>query len=62
LDNVVSVYEQIAEEQHGKAVDELPWGTRVKGKDLMALISTKSVIEQLDRVLGRLKNKKTSSE
>ncbi len=62
LDSVVSVYEQVAEEQHGKAVDELPWGTRVKGKDLMALISTESVIEQLDRVLGRLKNKKTSSE
>ncbi|MEC7941246.1 MAG: glycosyltransferase family 9 protein [Pseudomonadota bacterium] len=56
LDNVVSVYEQVAEAQHGKAVDELPWGTRVKGKDLMALITVESVIEQLERLLGSLKH------
>lgn len=49
---VVSVYEQIAQQQYGKPVDELPWGSRVKGKDLMAQISVEEVKRTLDDLLS----------
>ncbi|WP_367987875.1 glycosyltransferase family 9 protein [Vibrio sp. NTOU-M3] len=48
---VVSVYDQIAQEQYGKPVSELAWGSRVKGQDLMARIQVEDVIAQLDHLL-----------
>ncbi|RJX72391.1 lipopolysaccharide heptosyltransferase family protein [Vibrio sinensis] len=51
LGHTVSVYEQVTLEQYGKRVNDLPWGTRVKGKDLMARISVEAVIEQLEPIL-----------
>ncbi|EKO3590016.1 glycosyltransferase family 9 protein [Vibrio metschnikovii] len=51
----VSVYEQCIIDQYGKPSDQLAWGTRVKGEQLMSLISTEAVIEKLDHVLTSLK-------
>ncbi|MBN7823593.1 glycosyltransferase family 9 protein [Bowmanella dokdonensis] len=51
LDKVVSVYDQVVEEQKGKSWQELPWGTRVKGGDLMARIQAGTVVEQIDKLL-----------
>ncbi|ANP75002.1 glycosyl transferase [Vibrio crassostreae 9CS106] len=51
LTHVVSVYEQAAELQYNKPVKELAWGSRVKGKELMSLIETSTVITMLDKVL-----------
>ncbi|MGC9494312.1 glycosyltransferase family 9 protein [Vibrio genomosp. F10] len=51
LDHVVSVYDDVAAEQHGQSVDTLPWGTRVKGSDLMQRIEVHDVIEKLEQVL-----------
>lgn len=53
LDTTVSVYEEIASEQYGKPVQDLAWGARVKGNDLMQRIKSEAVIAQLDRVLQR---------
>ena len=51
LSYVVSVYDQFAEAQYGKAVSELPWGARVKGTDLMSSVSVELVEQQLDKIL-----------
>jgi heptosyltransferase I len=50
LDNVVSVYDEIVKEQKGKPWQQLNWGVRVKGEDLMARITIDQVIEQLVRL------------
>lgn len=50
LDNVVSVYDEIVKEQKGKDWQQLNWGVRVKGPDLMARISVDQVIRQLVRL------------
>ncbi len=55
LDVVVSVYEQHVEQQQGKTVDELPWGTRAKGEELMQDITLEMVKDSLNRVLEREK-------
>ena len=36
LDNVVSVYEENVQKEQGKPSSELPWVTKLKGKNLMA--------------------------
>ncbi|PMK05043.1 glycosyltransferase family 9 protein [Vibrio sp. 10N.261.55.A7] len=54
LETTVSVYEEIAAEQHKKPVEELKWGARAKGHDLMQRIECKAVIAQLERVLSKL--------
>lgn len=46
-DSVVSVYDTIIREQKG---DDVPWGVRAKGEQLMPLIPIEAVIEVLDRL------------
>ena len=48
---VVEVYHQNLLEQTGKTADQLPWGTRVKGADLMAQIRVEEVTLMFDLVL-----------
>ncbi|MCK6263267.1 glycosyltransferase family 9 protein [Vibrio sp. ZSDE26] len=51
LGYTVSVYKQVAEEQYGEPLENVHWGARVKGSDLMQKIELEQVIEQLERVL-----------
>lgn len=51
LDYVASVYNQHAKQQHGKPADELPWGTRVKGSDIMKDIDLDGVKSTLDMLV-----------
>lgn len=48
---VVSVYDECVIEQHGKTWDALPYGTRVKGAELMQKISVDAVIEAIGLAL-----------
>lgn len=50
-DYVVEVYHQNLKQQTGKTAKQLPWGTRVKGKELMQQISVESVKQMFDRVV-----------
>ncbi|MGF1680922.1 glycosyltransferase family 9 protein [Photobacterium minamisatsumaniensis] len=52
LDLVASVYEQHAKKQHGKSVEALAWGTRVKGSDLMQDILLSDVTAKLDHIIN----------
>ncbi|KKE85371.1 glycosyltransferase family 9 protein [Pseudoalteromonas luteoviolacea] len=52
---VVEVYHQNVLKQKGKPVSELPWGTRVKGADLMAQISVDDVTAMFDKVVQQEK-------
>lgn len=47
LANVVSVYKENAQKIFGKPSAELPWATKLKGKNLMAGISVSDVIAQM---------------
>ncbi|QDP02558.1 glycosyltransferase family 9 protein [Thalassotalea sp. PS06] len=49
-DNVVSVYQQAIEQQQGKPLAQIPFGTRAKG-ELMHLISFDMVKAQIDKLL-----------
>ncbi|GGO71850.1 glycosyl transferase [Bowmanella pacifica] len=49
---VVSVYDELVLEQKGKSWQELPWGTRVKGSQLMARISVQAVKNKVDAWLA----------
>ena len=49
LQDVVSVYEQHIKKQKGRPVEQLPWGTRAKGGDLMHDITVDMVAERLER-------------
>lgn len=51
LDNVVSVYEENVQKEQGKPSIELPWATKLKGKNLMAEIQVEQVVAQM-RVLN----------
>lgn len=51
LDYVVNEYDAIIEEQKGKPWQELPWGVRAKGGDLMERITLDAVTEKVDAVL-----------
>ncbi|MEH0742526.1 glycosyltransferase family 9 protein [Vibrio cholerae] len=53
LDIVVSVYQEHVEEQYGKPVETLAWGTRAKGDYLMQSITLDMVKEKLDFVLNQ---------
>ena len=48
FDTTVSIYEKLLKEQTGKSIAENPWGKRVKGENLMSLISIESVIAAFD--------------
>lgn len=50
---VVSVYEQVVQEQYGKSVEQLKWATRVKGKDLMQRITVQQVEQKFDQIVNR---------
>ncbi len=49
-DYVVEVYHKNLLKQHHKSDSQIPWGTRLKGKELMKEIQIDAVIEQFDRV------------
>ncbi|TKB45453.1 glycosyltransferase family 9 protein [Thalassotalea mangrovi] len=49
-DNVVSVYQQAIEQQQGKPLNDIPFGTRAKG-ELMHLITFDMVKEQIDKLV-----------
>nr|WP_086937814.1 glycosyltransferase family 9 protein [Thaumasiovibrio occultus] len=51
LVTTINAYDEIAQEQHGKPAEQLPWGTRNKGKDLMSRIETSAVIAKVDALL-----------
>jgi heptosyltransferase I len=51
-DYVVSAYGSAIKAQYNKSVEELPWGTRAKGKDLMMQISITEVKKTIDRVIS----------
>ncbi|MCX2961957.1 glycosyltransferase family 9 protein [Rodentibacter caecimuris] len=50
LENVVSVYEENVQKEFGKPSSELPWATKLKGKNLMAEIQVKEVIAQMEKL------------
>ena len=50
-DYVVEVYHQNLLKQTGKTAQQVPWGTRVKGDDLMGQISVESVKAMFDHVV-----------
>ena len=52
-DYVVEVYHQNLLEQTGKTAQQVPWGTRVKGDDLMSQITTDSVKTMFDHVVNK---------
>lgn len=49
---VVEVYHQHLKNQFGKNSEQLKWGTRVKGENLMHDISTESVIDMFEQVIA----------
>ncbi|WP_434357292.1 glycosyltransferase family 9 protein [Parasalinivibrio latis] len=61
LDLVVSVYDKYAKLQHNRSADTLPWGTRVKGGDIMADITVPMVTDKLDTVISRMNNERVTS-
>jgi len=50
---VVEVYHQNLLKQTGKTADQLPWGTRVKGADLMSQIKVEDVTLMFDLVVAK---------
>ena len=52
-DQVVSVYKQLVEEEHGKAVTQLPWRTRVRSGQAMTRIGIEEVQQMFDRVCAK---------
>ena len=57
IDNVVSVYEQFAQEQHNKPISQLAWSTRVKGAHVMAAICLEDVITSFKELVNYTDNK-----
>jgi heptosyltransferase I len=51
LHTTASAYEQAVQRQYGKTWQQLPWGTRVKGKDLMTEISVQEVKSLVQKIL-----------
>lgn len=54
-DYVVEVYHQNLQQQYGKSAEQLPWGRRAKGMQLMEQITTESVIAMFDLVVKEQK-------
>lgn len=55
-EQVVSVYDQCILEQYGQSWEELKWGIRAKGKNLMEKITLDQVIQQFERWLSSNKD------
>lgn len=53
LADVVSVYDEVIEQQQGKPWHALPWGVRAKGSELMSLITVAMVQNKIDQLLAR---------
>ncbi|MDH5324063.1 MAG: glycosyltransferase family 9 protein [Gammaproteobacteria bacterium] len=51
-DTTVNRYAEAIEKKFGVAVDQIPWGTRVKDPGTMDLISIEDVKQKLDSILG----------
>lgn len=51
LDQVISVYEQNAVKEFGKPSSQLPWATKLKGKNLMDQIQVDTVINKVRSIL-----------
>ncbi len=51
LDYTASIYDQVIEEQQGKPWQQLRWGKRAKGSDLMQRIGLEQVIEKINLAL-----------
>lgn len=49
-DSTVSVYEELLQQQTVKTIKDNPWGKRVKGDELMNLITLDDVISAFDRI------------
>lgn len=50
LANVVSVYEKNVRKEYGKPSDQLPWATKLTGKNLMSQIQVEDVVEQMKKL------------
>ena len=56
LPQVISVYEEIIQQQTGKQWHDLPWGKRAKGADLMQRITQQAVCQQVMSCLPESKD------
>ncbi len=54
LNYVVEVYHTHLKGQTGKSIDQLPWGKRVKGENIMQDLTVDAVIKQFHQVLADL--------
>ncbi|OOF70775.1 glycosyltransferase family 9 protein [Rodentibacter caecimuris] len=52
LTNVVSVYEENVQKEQGKPSSQLPWVTKLKGKNLMAQIQVDVVVDQMKKFIN----------
>ena len=48
---LVNRYPDAIRQKYGKAVNEVPWGARVKDQEAMNLITTNDIIRQIDKIL-----------
>ena len=53
-ENIVSIYRELVEEESGKAVEMLPWATRVHRKDAMAQLPQEIVMAKVNKVIRQL--------
>ncbi|MEZ9703981.1 glycosyltransferase family 9 protein [Vibrio breoganii] len=53
LELVANAYDEHIQKQTGKALNDIPWGTRAKGDDLMTSISVEQVCKLLDKALEK---------
>ncbi len=51
LGNVISVYEKNVQQEFGKPSNQLPWATKLKGKNLMAQIEVEQVLSEVKKFL-----------
>lgn len=56
LESVVNSYPQAVREEFGEDVDDIRWGKRVRNPDAVDLITTETVIRQLDESFSRIKS------
>lgn len=49
---VVSCYQAMVQQQYGKPLAKLPWGTRAKGSDLMENISNGQVLDKVRQLIA----------
>ncbi|TCP96536.1 heptosyltransferase I [Cricetibacter osteomyelitidis] len=52
LANVISVYEKNVQKEYGRPSDQLPWATKLQGKNLMAEIQVGDVEREMKKLLS----------